>query len=173
MGFSRQEYRSGLPFPSPGNLPDPGIEPRSPTLQTDTLLSAPPGKSWMNGEEVPNYLPSLLQIFLAATKQALLAFIMAHLCSMKIIWPDILFLQLHLLFPSFLKSEMAALSDPLYFTVNYTSNISYTLTSLIFFYSFPLLSNSYNEKTHFILLFCHSSKTFINVLKTTMCQTLL
>ena len=34
-GFSRQEYWSGLPFPSPGNLPDPGIEPRSPTLQAD------------------------------------------------------------------------------------------------------------------------------------------
>ena len=32
MGFSRQEYRSGLPFPSPGDLPDPGIEPVSPTL---------------------------------------------------------------------------------------------------------------------------------------------
>ena len=32
MGFSRQEYWSGLPFPSPGNLPDPGIKPRSPTL---------------------------------------------------------------------------------------------------------------------------------------------
>ena len=45
MGFSRQEYWSGLPFPSPGNLPDPGIEPRSPTLQADALLSEPPGKS--------------------------------------------------------------------------------------------------------------------------------
>jgi len=44
MGFSRQEYRSGLPFPSPEDLPDPGIEPRSPTLQADTLTSAPPGK---------------------------------------------------------------------------------------------------------------------------------
>ena len=32
MGFSRQEYRSGLPFPSPGDLPDPGIEPMSPAL---------------------------------------------------------------------------------------------------------------------------------------------
>ena len=42
--FSRQEYRSGLPFPSPEDLPDPGIEPRSPTLQADTLTSAPPGK---------------------------------------------------------------------------------------------------------------------------------
>ena len=37
MGFSRQEYWSGLPFPSPGDLPDPGIEPRSPALETDAL----------------------------------------------------------------------------------------------------------------------------------------
>ena len=36
MGFSRQEYRSGLPFPSPGDLSDPGIEPRSPALQLDS-----------------------------------------------------------------------------------------------------------------------------------------
>ena len=44
MGFSRQEYWSGLPFPSPGDLPDPGIELRSPALQADTLNSEPPGK---------------------------------------------------------------------------------------------------------------------------------
>ena len=37
MGFSRQEYWSGLPFPSPGDLPDPEIEPRSLTFQADTL----------------------------------------------------------------------------------------------------------------------------------------
>ena len=37
MGFSRQEYQSELPFPSPGDLPDPGIEPRCPTLQADAL----------------------------------------------------------------------------------------------------------------------------------------
>ena len=37
MGFSRQEYWSGLPFPSPGHLPNPGIEPRSPALQADSL----------------------------------------------------------------------------------------------------------------------------------------
>ena len=37
MGFSRQEYWNGLPFPSPGDLPDPGIEPRCPALQTDFL----------------------------------------------------------------------------------------------------------------------------------------
>ena len=44
MGFSKQEYWSGLPFPSPGDLPDPGIEPRSPTLEADALNSEPPGK---------------------------------------------------------------------------------------------------------------------------------
>ena len=44
MEFSRQEYWSGLPFPSPGDLPNPGIKPGSPTLQADTLPSEPPGK---------------------------------------------------------------------------------------------------------------------------------
>ena len=42
MGFSRQEYLSGLPCPSPGDLPDPGIEPGSPALQVDSLPSKPP-----------------------------------------------------------------------------------------------------------------------------------
>ena len=44
MGFSRQECWSGLPFPSPGDLPDPGVEPGSPALQADALPSEPPGK---------------------------------------------------------------------------------------------------------------------------------
>ena len=44
LGFSRQWYWSGLPFPSPGDLPDPGIKPGSPTLQADALPSEPPGK---------------------------------------------------------------------------------------------------------------------------------
>ena len=44
LGFSRQEYWSGLPFPSPGNLPSPGIEPKSAALQADSLPSEPPGK---------------------------------------------------------------------------------------------------------------------------------
>ena len=48
MGFSRQEYWSGLPFPSPGDLPDPGIEPGSPALQADALSSEPPGKPFVN-----------------------------------------------------------------------------------------------------------------------------
>ena len=45
MDFSRQEYWGGLPFPSPGDLPDPGIEPVSPTLQADSLLTEPPRKA--------------------------------------------------------------------------------------------------------------------------------
>ena len=44
MGFSRQEYWSGLPFPSPGDLPDPGIEPRSPALQAESLPTELQGK---------------------------------------------------------------------------------------------------------------------------------
>ena len=46
MGFSRQEYWSVLPFPSPGDLPDPGIEPRSLALEADALTSEPPGKAF-------------------------------------------------------------------------------------------------------------------------------
>ena len=42
MGFSRQEHWSGVPLPSPGDLPDPRIEPRSPTFQADALTSEPP-----------------------------------------------------------------------------------------------------------------------------------
>ena len=54
MGFSRQEYCSGLPFPSPGDLSYPGIEPGSPALQADALPSEPPGK--------PNVVYSMLII---------------------------------------------------------------------------------------------------------------
>ena len=52
MGFSRQEYWSELLFPSPGDLPDPGIEPRSPALRADALPSEPPGKSEGTGGRV-------------------------------------------------------------------------------------------------------------------------
>ena len=45
MGFSRQEYWSGLLLPSPGDLPNPGIKPRSPALQIDSFPTEPPGKS--------------------------------------------------------------------------------------------------------------------------------
>ena len=64
MGFPRQEYWSELPFPSPGDLPDPGIEPRSPTLQADALPTEPPGKlkGPVNVQDKPQYVvfpPSL------------------------------------------------------------------------------------------------------------------
>ena len=48
MEFSRQEYWIGLPFPSPGDLPESGIEPESPALQVDALPSKPPGKHIVN-----------------------------------------------------------------------------------------------------------------------------
>ena len=47
MGFFRQEYWSGLPFPSPGDLPDPGIEPRSPASSADALPSEPGNQSFL------------------------------------------------------------------------------------------------------------------------------
>ena len=56
MGFSRQEYWSGLPFPSPGDLPNPGIEPRSPSLQADSSPAEPPGKQV---ESKSTYLPEI------------------------------------------------------------------------------------------------------------------
>ena len=49
IGFSRQEYWSGLPFPSPGDLPNPGIEPRFPTLQADSLPTELQGKPQQAG----------------------------------------------------------------------------------------------------------------------------
>ena len=54
MEFSRQEYWSGLPFPSPGDLQDPGIESRSPALQADSLLCEPPEKPhlWGNSKYI-------------------------------------------------------------------------------------------------------------------------
>ena len=52
MEFSRQEYWSGLPFPSPGDLPDPGIKSRSPTLQADALPSEPAGKPLIEAEDI-------------------------------------------------------------------------------------------------------------------------
>ena len=50
VGFSGQEYWSGLPFPSPGDLPNPGIKPRSPALWPDALPSEPPGKTMKQNE---------------------------------------------------------------------------------------------------------------------------
>ena len=66
MGFSRQEYWSRLSFPSPGNLPNPGIKPRSPALQAHSLTSEPPGKhlECPNGGKLKDmYLPCFQEGF--------------------------------------------------------------------------------------------------------------
>ena len=67
MGFSRQEYWSGLPCPSPGDLPDPGIEPRYPALQADSLPFEPPGKPLLESRCV---------------------FILYQVCVLKVFSPD-------------------------------------------------------------------------------------
>ena len=55
VGFSRQEHWSGLPFSPPGDLPGPGMEPRSPALQADSVPSQPPGKAlWVWGQRPGN-----------------------------------------------------------------------------------------------------------------------
>ena len=69
IGFSRQEYWSGVPVPSPGTLPDPGIKPGSSVLQAEVLLSEPPGKPLLNeptttthitqDSPIQNYIASL------------------------------------------------------------------------------------------------------------------
>ena len=61
MGFSMQECWSGLPFPSPGDLPDPGIEPRSPALQADALPWEPSGKPVYPSNPKLSCFPYLLQ----------------------------------------------------------------------------------------------------------------
>ena len=57
MEFCRPEYWSGYPFPSPGDLPNPGIKPRSPTLQADSLLAEPQGKPKNTAVGKPNPSP--------------------------------------------------------------------------------------------------------------------
>ena len=59
MGFSRQEYWSGLPYPPPGDLPNPGIKPRSPELQADSLPSEPPGETLTN----TGFIKMFIQVF--------------------------------------------------------------------------------------------------------------
>ena len=63
MEFSRQEYWSGLSFPSPGDLPNLEIEPRSPALQADALPSEPQGKPYIVGDKLNlSFLPLTLTL---------------------------------------------------------------------------------------------------------------
>ena len=65
MGFSRQEYWSGLPFPFPGNLPNPRIKPGSLTLQADALLSEPPGKPLVKRISLSYCITELIYVILS------------------------------------------------------------------------------------------------------------
>ena len=81
MGFSRQEYWSGLPFPSPGDLPNPGIEPGSPALQTGALLSEPVGKPPPPSPWRPNRTKRLSEReFLVSLPQSLPAGTLVFFC---------------------------------------------------------------------------------------------
>ena len=62
MGFSRQEYWSGLLFPFPGDLPDPGIEPRSPALLADAFPSEPPGKAKIGLQNISGVLEPVTKV---------------------------------------------------------------------------------------------------------------
>ena len=62
MKLSRLEYWSGLLFPSPGDLPDPGIEPRSPALQADALPSEPPGKPKRTERDLKQHWQRVLDV---------------------------------------------------------------------------------------------------------------
>ena len=70
MGFSRQEYWSGLSFPSPGNLPNPGIEPGSPALQVDSL---------------PTELQRKTQMYIVSSQQMLIALNLSARSPIKIL----------------------------------------------------------------------------------------
>ena len=62
MGFSKQEYWCGLPFPTSGDLPDTEVEPRSPALQADSLLSELPGKVFLHSKVLCCFLIYLYQV---------------------------------------------------------------------------------------------------------------
>ena len=74
MGFSRQDYWSGLPFPSPGDLPNSRIEPGSPTFQADALTSEPP-HNWTH----------FITIKAQFVKKLYFAFLYLTLCLLKIL----------------------------------------------------------------------------------------
>ena len=101
MGFSRQEYWSGLPLPSPEDFPHPGIEPRSPSLQADALTSQPPGKpsKCLNNALIPNHftavcLPKdICSIFLNEKVLARFNLFLAHISPPTVLahpnWPGL------------------------------------------------------------------------------------
>ena len=80
MDFPRQGYWIGLPFPSPGDLPNSGIEPTSPALQADSLLTEPPGKPY------PERIPKSISLFYLVPSSPLLT--KFQLCLSSVFLPE-------------------------------------------------------------------------------------
>ena len=123
MGFSRQECCSGLPFPSPGDLPNPGIEPGSPASQAGALPSEPPlyiiyNESSLLSLDNDNYfsfLVILTRVLLNITSQRMICFIDYFLLLFWVtLWPLLLFSVVFFLF-GFLLSELIGFNLFCYF----------------------------------------------------------
>ena len=101
MEVSRQYYWSGLPFPSPEDLPDPGIEPRFPALGTDALPSEPPGKPQSNYTPVKNKFSSV-QFSCSVMSNSAISWTAAHQASLSITnsWSLLKFMSIESVMPS-------------------------------------------------------------------------
>ena len=119
MELSRQEYWNGLPFPSPGALPHPGIEPGSSTLQADSLLPEPPGKP-LGSQPSYNSLCSKLKLSLTSPSPTL----------------SITYIQLPIKSNS--KAHLKFISHSL-FSLMPSQFMSLFLTSTIFFLIYTML----------------------------------
>ena len=81
MGFSRQEYWGGLPFPCSGDLPDPGIEPGFPTLEADALTSEPSGKPMILGGDQLSARIDLglhLLVYILVSQSVIFTYFLSH-----------------------------------------------------------------------------------------------
>ena len=88
MGFSRQEYWSGLPFPSPGDLPEPEMEPRSCSLQADALISERPGKPlWAILNNGPHFLVFFFFLMWTIFKLSIEVVTILLLFCVSVFWP--------------------------------------------------------------------------------------
>ena len=111
MEFSRQEFWSGLPFPSPEDLSNPGIKPRSPALWADSSLTEPPGKP-----SVCHSKPSLSWEFqghtIDSTPHRLVIIICYHCCLLIILNGGILGLRKHIQIPYLIGSPASWIHEP-------------------------------------------------------------
>ena len=108
MGFSRQEYKSGVPFPSPGDLPDPGIEPRSPTLQAESLQTELWGKPslYFNCLCMFFYTKFFIQLWDMLSSPMLICAVLSH--RLHCCWMCCFIMNIYIIF-NFLTIESNAL----------------------------------------------------------------